>query len=95
MCLINSPRRESTRWLEGQGLLVVCLGRVAKAEGNCEMDELGWHGPRRPLGREAGEPAGRSQISNPFRSAGGFLLQAEVGFASAYGGVCRIISYRV
>lgn len=50
------------------------LERVAQAEGSCEVDRLGWHGPRRPLGREDGEPAGRSQISNPFRSAGGFFL---------------------
>lgn len=35
-CLINSPGRESIHWLEVQGLLGVCLGRVAEAEG-CEM----------------------------------------------------------
>lgn len=74
---------------------MVCLGRAAEAEGSWEMDELSWRGPRRPLTREAGEPAGRSQISKSFRSSGGFLLQAEVGFASAFGGVYRIISYRI
>lgn len=49
------------------------------------MGELGWCGPRRPLGSEEGNKSRRSHISSPFKNAGGFLLSAEVGFTPGYG----------
>lgn len=54
------------------------------AEGSWETCELGRCGPRRPWGREDGKKSRRSQINNPSRNAGGFLLRAEVGFAPGY-----------
>ena len=41
-------------------------------------------GPRWSLERKNGKKSRRSQISNPFRNAGGFLLQFEVGSSPGY-----------